>query len=126
MAASEAVEFIINDHGDVGKGFRDDFANDKPYKSLLQRQNKSFNEALDIFKWDGDDAKFTAEYDKKTPEFDKLVRYRRCVSFCVGGWREINEDFGRGDVSCLRDIRTPLVTSRTPLKSAKDDFDAND
>lgn len=123
MAASEAVEFLIEDNGDVGQGTRGDFADDKPMKSLLQRRDKMLQDVIDLFDWTEDDAKWTAEYDKEKPEYSKLVKYRRKVGFCIGGWREVNEDFGRGDVSCLRDLRTPFVTSRTPMKMAKDEFD---
>lgn len=123
MGAKEAVEFLIEDHGDIGKGFREDFAKDKPYKSILQRNGKTLDEVLELFDWKDDCDKWVQEYNKKMPEMEKLVRYRRCVSFCIGGWREFNEDFGRGDVSCLRDLRTPLVTSRSPLKATKDEFD---
>ena len=124
MAAIEAVDFMMKDHGDIGEGFREDFAKDKPYKSILQRQGKELDDVLKLFDWNEDGALWTAEYAKPANSQDKmnLIKYRRRVAFCVGGWREFNEDFKRGDVSCLRDIRTPLVTSRTPLKSAKDEF----
>lgn len=125
MSAKEAVEFIQKDHGDyaVGSGFVGDFANDKPMKSLLQRNNKDLDKVLQTFDWHDDDNKWVEEYNSDKPDIYKLVRFRRRVCFCIGGWRELNEDFGRGDVSCLRDIRTPLVTSRSPLKAAKDEFD---
>lgn len=123
MGAKEAVDFLIEDHGDVGKGFREDFAQDKPYKSILQRSGKTLDEILELFDWKDDCDKWVQEYGKQKPDMEKLIRYRRRVCFCIGGWREFNEDFGRGDVSCLRDIRTPLVTSRSPLKAAKDEFD---
>lgn len=122
MAAIEAVEFLKNDHGDIGKGFRGDFADDKPYKSLLQRNEKTLDEVLELFDWKEDDGAWTEEYSGKKDNM-KLIRSRRKVAFCIGGWRELNEDFGRGDVSCLREIRTPLVTSRSPLKAIKDEFD---
>lgn len=123
MGAKEAVDFLIEDHGDVGKGFREDFAQDKPYKSILQRNGKTLDEMLKLFDWKDDCDKWVQEYDKPKKDMEKLIRYRRMVSFCIGGWREFNEDFGRGDVSCLMDIRTPLVTSRSPLKATKDEFD---
>ena len=125
MAAIEAVEFIKNDHGDKvpPSGFRKTFAEDRPYKSLLQRNGKSLADLLDMFKWDTDDAAWCAEYDKPDNKIEKLIRYRRRVCFDVCGWRDIKEDFGRGDVSCLRDMRTPLVTSRSPLKAMKDEFE---
>lgn len=122
MAAVDAVKFIQDDHGDVGKGTREDFAQDKPYKSILQRQDKTLDDVLDLFDWADDSQEWSKEYSDKA-EFDKLVRYRRRVGFCVGGWREFNEDFGRGDVSCLRDLRTPFVTSRSPLKAMVEEFD---
>jgi hypothetical protein len=123
MGAKEAVELLIEDHGDVGKGFRKDFADDKPIKSLLQRRNMTLDEILEKFKWKDDCDKWVQEYNKKKPDIEKLIRYRRCVCFCIGGWRDLNEDFGRCDVSCMRDIRVPLVTSRSPLRAAKDEFD---
>ena len=123
MGAKEAVEFLIEDHGDIGKGFREDFAQDKPYKSILQRNGKTLDEVLKLFDWKDDCDKWVQEYNKKKNDMEKLIRYRRMVSFCIGGWREFNEDFGRGGVSCLMDMRTPLVTSRSPLKAAKDEFD---
>lgn len=125
MGAKEAVQLVMDDHGDKipFKGFRKDFYEDKPYKSFLQRTGKTLEEMLEMFKWEEDDIKFTDEYSKPEPEIEKLVRYRRCVNFDVGGWREIKEDFGRGDVSCIRDMRVPLVTSRSPLKAMKDEFD---
>lgn len=123
MGAKEAVDFLIEDHGDVGKGFREDFAQDKPYKSILQRNGKTLDEVLKLFDWKDDCDKWVKEYNKKKNDMEKLIRYRRMVSFCIGGWREFNEDFGRGDVSCLMDMRTPLVTSRSPLKATKDEFD---
>lgn len=123
MGAKEAVDLLIEDHGDKGSGFRQDFADDKPIKSLLQRTGKTLDEILKEFDWKDDCDKWVQEYNKNKPDTEKLMRYRRCVAFCVGGWRELNEDFGRGDVSCLRDIRTPLVTSRSPLKATKDEFD---
>lgn len=122
MAAIEAVEFLKNDHGDIGKGFRGDFADDEPYKSLLQRNEKTLDEVLELFDWKEDDGEWTEEYSGKKDNM-KLIRSRRKVAFCIGGWRELNEDFGRGDVSCLREMRTPLVTSRSPLKAIKDEFD---
>ena len=123
MGAKEAVDFLIEDHGDIGKGFREDCAQDKPYKSILQRNGKTLDEVLKLFDWKDDCDKWVQEYNKKKNDMEKLIRYRRMVSFCIGGWREFNEDFGRGDVSCLIDIRTPLVTSRSPLKASKDEFD---
>lgn len=127
MAAVEAVEFLIKDQGDRKplSGFVKDFAEDKPYRSVLQRQGKELDEVLRMFDWEDDGNSWLEEYKKKGKGQDitKMVRYRRRVCFLIGGWREFNEDFGRGDVSCLRDIRTPLVTSRSPLKAMKDDFD---
>ena len=126
MAATEAVQFMIADHGDKtpSSGFRKTFAEDKPYKSILQRNDKMLSEVLDLFDWNKDSDKWVEEYKKqKGQDITKLVRFRRRACFCIGGWREFNEDFGRGDVSCLRDIRTPLVTSRSPLKAMKDEFD---
>lgn len=125
MGAIEAVKFIQDDHGDKVPpgGFRKTFAEDKPYKSLLQRNGKTLEDILQMFKWTEDDAAWCAEYDKKNNDQEKLIRYRRRVYFDVCGWRDIKEDFGRGDVSCLRDIRTPLVTSRSPLKAMKDEFE---
>ena len=79
-----------------------------------------------MFDWENDSDAWLAEYKKggeNGQDVTKMVRFRRRVCFLIGGWREFNEDFGRGDVSCLRDIRTPLVTSRSPLKAMKDDFD---
>lgn len=129
MAATEAVEFLIKDHGDKKppSGFRKDFAEDKPYRSILQRNDdvKSLDDILDLFNWKDDSDEWLKEY-KGDKNMNKMVMYRRRASFCVGGWREFNEDFGRGDVSCLRDVRTPLVTSRTPLRAMKDDFDVSE
>ena len=123
MAAIEAVEFIRKDHGeDPGQGFRKDFWMDLPYRSILQRQEKTLPEVLDIFDWHPDDSEWVAEYSKPEPENRKLIRFKRRVYWDITGWREFNEDFGRGDVSCLRDIRTPLVTSRTPMMEARDEF----
>ena len=127
MAAIEAVNFIMDDHGrDPGQGFRGEFARDDPYRSLLQRQDKTLEEVLDIFEWKSDDARWLAENERPKNDTWKLMRYKRRVSFCITGWRDLKEDFGRGDVSCLRDIRTPLVTSRTPLKAAYDEFDGGE
>lgn len=125
MAAKEAVEFLIKDHGDKSppSGFRKDFADDKPIESLLQRNDKTLDEVLELFDWKPDCDKWTQEYNSPKPQVEKLIRYRRRVCFCIGGWRELNEDFRRCDVSCLREIRTPLVTSRSPLRSARDEFD---
>jgi hypothetical protein len=124
MAAPDAVDFLIKDHGDVNPpgGFRADFAEDVPYKSLLQRQGIELEDLLDKFDWKDDDDEWMSEYTSEKPDLEKMIRYRRRVAFCVCGWRELKEDFGRGDVSCLRDIRVPLVTSRSPLKAAKDEF----
>ena len=125
MAAKEAVEFIINDIGDKSppSGFRKDFADDKPIRSILQRQNKTLDEVLEMFDWNDDDDEWAIEYNKPKKNIAKLIKYKRRVCFCIGGWREFNEDFGRGDVSCLRDIRTPLVTARSRMKAAKEEFD---
>lgn len=129
MTAKEFVELLISDHGDVGKqgapesGFRKEFADDSPYKSFLQRQDIALDKILDELGWGSEDAAWTAEYQRKANDIEKLIRYKREIAFKVGCWREFNEDFGRGDVSCLREIRTPLVTSRTPLKAMKDEFD---
>lgn len=124
MAAPEAVQFLITDHGDKGSGYREDFAQDKPYRSLLQRNGKTLDELLEMFDWKDDDNTWAAEYDKKQDqELKKLVVYRRRVCFDIGGWRELKEDFGRGDVACLGDLRTPFVTSRTPLRAMKDEFE---
>lgn len=122
MGAVEAVSLLIEDHGDKGSGFRQEFADDKPYRSLLQRQGKTLEELLQLFDWQEDDAIWSSEYDKKPSDIDKLIKFRRRVCFDVTGWRDLYEDFGRGDVACLGDIRTPLVTSRSPLKAMMDDF----
>lgn len=128
MAAQDAVQFLISDHGDTGplKGFRKTIAEGKPLRSLLQRNNKTFSEVLDLFDWKPDCNKWVEEYKKSgesgNPDHQKLIRYRKCVEFCIGGWRELQEDFNRSDESCLHDILTPLVTSRSPLKAAKDEF----
>lgn len=122
MAAVEAVQFLIDDHGEKGTGYRGDFAQDKPYRSILQRNGKTLEDLLELFDWKPDDDAWVAEYDNKPNEIEKLVRYRRRVCFAVGGWREVLEDFGRGDVACLGNLRTPFVTSRTPLKVMKDEF----
>lgn len=123
MGAVEAVEFLRKDHGDVGTGFRQEFAEDKPYRSLLQRNDKMLSEMLEMFDWHKDDTAWCEEYDKKKDQdMQKLIRLRRRVYFELSGWREMKEDFGRGDVSCLRDIRVPLVTSRSPLLAMKDEF----
>ena len=124
--ATEAVDFLIKDHGDKNPpgGFRQDFAEDAPYRSILQRNDRQLDELLDMFDWKDDDAEWTEEYNKKEGgNTEKMIRSRRRLCFLIGCWREFNEDFGRGDVSCLRDIRTPLVTSRSPLKAMKDEFE---
>ena len=125
MAAKEAVEFLIRDHGDKipPSGFRKDFADDKPIRSILQRNGMTLDAVLELFDWNQDSNKWIDEYGKDEPDVEKLIRYRRSTCFCVGGWREFNEDFRRCDVSCLREIRTPLVTSRSPLRSSRDEFD---
>lgn len=132
MAAVDAVQFLIEDNGDRTasgelSGFRKDFAEDKPYRSILQRTKRGLDEVLEMFDWRDDGDKWVEEYHKTDggPDFGKLVKYRRRVAFCIGGWREFNEDFGRGDVSCLRDLRTPFITSRSPLKQSKREFDEN-
>lgn len=122
MSAKEAVDFIKKDHGDVGDGFRGDFAADKPYRSILQRNGKTLEDVLGLFDWKEDDARWTDEYTGAR-NITRMIRYRRRIAYCIGGWREFNEDFGRGDVSCIREMRTPLVTSRSPLMAAKDEFD---
>lgn len=124
MAALEAVEFLINDYGDVGSGFREDFAQDKPYMSILQRHGITLDEFLKMFDWKADDASWVAEYDKKDNDMKEIVKYRRRINFSICGWREAKEDFGRSDVSCLRDLRLPMVTSRTPLRAMRMEFDA--
>lgn len=124
--AMEAVEFLIKDHGDKDPpgGFRKDFAEDKPYRSILQRNDKDLDEVLEMLDWKDDDDGWMEEYKSNGGgDMMKLIRFRRRICFLAGAWREFNEDFGRGDVSCLRDIRTPLVTSRSPLKAMKDDFE---
>ena len=131
MGAEDAADFLIQDHGDTYNGdekpygFRKEFAEDKPYRSLLQRNDIQLDQLLEKFDWKEDDAEWSAEYDKQQSDNDKLIKYRRRVYFEVCGWRELNEDFGRGDVSCLRDLRTPLVTSRTPLRISRDEFSEN-
>jgi len=129
MGAKEAVDLLIEDSGDKNgeTGYRNDFAMDRPYRSLLQRcgedgKGMAIDELLGLFDWKDDDAAWIAEYDKKRNSVEELIRLRRRVCFAIGGWREINEDFGRGSVSCLRDLRTPFVTSRTPLRSMRDEF----
>ena len=119
MAAQDAVDFLITDHGDKDppSGFRQKFAADEPYKSVLQRNGKSLEELLEIFDWSEEDNQWVNEYNKpKGRDKNKLIRLRRAVGFLVSSWREGYEDLGEFDVSCLRRIRTPYVTSRTPLK----------
>jgi len=126
MGAPEAVDFLIKDHGDVNpqQGFRKEFAEDHPYKSLLQRNDVTLEDLLKMFDWKQDDADWIKEYDKDKNDVKELVRLRRRIDFAVCGWRELKEDFGRNDVSCIRDLRLPLVTSRTPLRAMKDEFNA--
>jgi len=125
--AIEAVEFFLDYQGDYNggpTGYRKDFADDKPCKSILQRAKQPLKDVLEMFDWSDDNDGWIEEYNKNDgPDLEKLVRYKRRACFLIGCWREFNEDFGRGDVSCLRDIRTPLVTSRTPLKTMRDEFD---
>ena len=122
MAAPEAVNFIISDHGDKGSGFRQTFALDLPYKSVLQRNGVTMEDLLALFDWNPDDAAWVSEYFKTDNDVKNLVKFRRRTDFCVCGWRDIKEDFGRNDVSCIRDIRHPLVTYRTPFRVARDEF----
>lgn len=124
MAALGAVNFIINDHcpGDKCSGFRLQFAGDVPYRSLLQRNGVTLEALLQIFDWKPDEAEWLAEYAKPMPENEKLIKARRKLGFSSTGWRECKEDFGRCDVSCLRMIRDPLVTSKSRLKAARDEF----
>ena len=128
MAAIPAVDFLINDHGDKvksgGSGFRKDFAEDKPIKSILQRQGKTVDQLLEIFDWRPDDALFVNEYNNKNNSYQNLINYRRRVCFCVDGWRDIKEDLDQYDVGAMKFIRTPYVTSRTPLKQIRKEFDA--
>lgn len=129
MTAKEFAELLIKDHGDVDgqhrpvDGFRKAFAEDKPYMSFLQRNDKTLEQVLEDLDWGSEDVAWVSEYQRSANDIEKLIRYKREIGFKVGCWREFNEDFGRGDVSCLREIRTPLVTSRTPLKAMKDEFD---
>ena len=126
MAAPEAVEFLIKDHGDKEppSGYRKYFAEDRPYMSLLQRNGISLDDLLEMFGWKDDNDAWVKEYDNKPNNVKELVKLRRRIDFAVCGWRELKEDFGRNDVSCLRDIRLPFVTSRTPLRAMKDEFNA--
>lgn len=126
MAAPEAVEFLIKDHGDKEppSGYRKHFAEDRPYMSLLQRNGISLDDLLEMFGWKDDNDAWVKEYDNKPNNVKELVKLRRRIDFAVCGWRELKEDFGRNDVSCLRDIRLPFVTSRTPLRAMKDEFNA--
>ena len=125
MGAVEAVKFLKKDHGDVVEpsGFRKIFAEDQPYKSILQRNGATLEDMRRLFDWHPDDDAWRAEYDNDMSNQEALIKFRRRVCFAACGWREVNEDFGRGDVSCLRDIRTPLVTSRTPLRAMEDEFE---
>lgn len=124
MAAVEAVDFMISDHGDKSppSGFRRDFAEDKPIKSILQRNNISIPDLLKVFDFRPDDAEFEREYAQEDRDDDKLIKYRKRSSFTIGLWREVKDDLEQYDVSCLRAIRTPYVTSRTPLRVLKDEI----
>lgn len=125
MPASKAVEMLIKDAGSKGEGFRGEFAKDEPIRSILQRQGKSIEKMLEIFDWKEDDAAWVSEYGTDNGgDNQRLVKYRRRMFFDVGGWRDVYEDFARGDVSCLRDIRTPLVTAQSPLREMKEEFNA--
>ena len=124
MGAQQFVQFLIDDHGDKGSGFRQTFAEDLPYGSLLQRSGKTVDELLEMCDWTDDDTLWCKEYDKgKESDMEKQIRYRRRTYFDICAWRELKEDFGRGDVSCMRDMRVPFVTSRSPLRAMKDEFD---
>lgn len=126
MSAKSAVEFLIEDHGDkdASNGARNDFANDKPYLSILQRNEVSLEDLLKKFDWTEDEQTFLSLYsaNDERKSLNKLIKSRNRVNFMVCATREFNEDFGREDVSCLKDLRMPFLTSRTPLKSMRDEF----
>jgi hypothetical protein len=64
------------------------------------------------------------EYNKDDPHYGSMVNYRRRTAFCITGWRDIKEDLDQYDVGALKYIRTPYVTSRSPLRQTRDEFDA--
>lgn len=130
MNAKDAVQFMSEYQGDgFSSGFMGDFAENRPLRSVLQKKDVDLDKALEYFDWKNDCDEWVKEYKKgnnsngEEQDIAKLLLYRRRVCFSVCAWREFNEDFGRCDVSCMRDIRTPFVTSLTPLKSMKDEFD---
>lgn len=124
MSAKDGVKFLIKDHGDISpsSGLRDTFEKDNPYLSLLQRNDMSLDDIIKEFNWDEDDQEFLALYNGDAAELPALMKNRSKVHFCVCATRELKEDFERGDVSCLNDLRLPLITSRTPLMAMQDEF----
>ena len=129
--ATDAAQLLLKDGGDKQNGslsgFRKAFAEDRPIQSLLQRQDKTLEDMLEAFDWhqaDDESAKCYADnFDPESPTgTDLQCTMRNRLYFLLCGWREIQEDFGREDVSCLRDLRTPCVTARTPLMAVKDVF----
>lgn len=130
--ATQAINVLIDDHGDkkpVGddvtflSGFRRTFAEDKPYKSFLQRTDKELPDLLDEFDFKEDDNAWSQEYQKSIEsDHDKLISYRHRIEFLIAARREFMEDYDGTDVEQIRMIRTPFVTSRTPLRSQREGF----
>lgn len=129
MSAYDAADFLVKDGGDLkvnkggGKtlsGYRKTFAQDSPYTSILQRNDMDLDELLKMFDWKDANDEWSYEYKKANHDLDKLARLRRAVAFQVTVWRELTEDLGQCDVSCLRALRTPCVTSRTPMMATRE------
>ena len=129
--ARNTVNAIQKDHGDLtdsgSSGFRSTFASDLPYYYFTQRMNLNGGPlASSMFGFGEDDVGWCMEYSKGSEANIEIMRKRRArLSFLISGFRDILEDFDNADVECLRRIRTPLVTSATPLKVMDKYFNLN-
>lgn len=102
-----ALNFLKEDNEKAKKQWRDG----KQFMSLLQREDKTLQDLLDLFDPQEDDQLWLQEYGNPKQEAPKLQQYRKRLSFLHAARREFHEDYDPEltDVDFMRLLEVPFT-----------------
>lgn len=114
-----ALEFLKND---IPKAV-DQWMQDKPFKSLLQREGVNIDSLIALFDPSEDEAAWAEEY-AGAARSNKLQLYRKRIDFLRGSQKEFEEDYDPDvtDVDFMRLLEVPYTDSKYTIDWSIDEM----
>lgn len=121
MAIQEALDFLIED----AKKAKRQWAGGEPlpFMSLLQRNDKTFSDLLQMFDASEDESAWSTEYEQAADPL-KLQIYRKRLAFLKGSRKEFYEEYDpeRTDVDFMRLLELPFTEPTDAMNFSKEEM----